>query len=505
MPRVSGPFGFVRSPVRSSSGPVLAVLCAIVFFIASASIFISGVGIYEDEVLFAPAIYHPQESLSPLKLLGHFFPTMLLSYLGADKAYLYGLILKGFAPSAWSLRLPVVFMGVVTLWLLFLAMRQFTNDYLAAALACLLATDPLFLLTTTLDWGPVAVQHLLFAVALVCLARPQPRIFLAFLALGAALWDKGTAAWTIVAMAVSAAAFLPTHLRAHITWRNLAWALLGFSLGALPLLIFNISHQGATFFENAAFSTGDLGQKITGMYDGLNGRGMLWRLFGVTSKWTTLVPAAFAAALIFLFRRDVAPIRPVALFALFTSLLTWFGMLFMRNGGEAHHVVLLWPWPHLFVICVLGFAFPKRIFLAIASVLILSNVTMVGLYALRMYQFGPREEWSKATFALPGILPDNRKIITLDWGIRFTGTFLTQGKVRFEDREFDGLRKEDVPDLERSQFLTHALGAEEFAGTNARFDAAIHKAGYLRVVDHILSDRRGRPVIISFHVTRLSP
>ena len=145
MPRVRGSFRFV---------PLAAVLCAIGFFMAASGIFISGIGIYEDEVLFAPTLYHPQESLSPLKILGHFFPTMLMSYVGADKVYLYGAILKGFAPSVWSLRVPVVLMGVLTLWLLFVAVRRLTNDYLAAALACLLATDPLFLLTTTLDWGP---------------------------------------------------------------------------------------------------------------------------------------------------------------------------------------------------------------------------------------------------------------------------------------------------------------------------------------------------------------
>jgi hypothetical protein len=505
MPRVRFSFRFVPLAVRETSGAVGAVLCAIVFFTVSAGIFISGIGIYEDEVLFAPALYHPQESLGPLKFAGHFFPTMLLSYVGADKAYLYWAILKGVAPSAWSLRVPVVLMGVLTVWLLFVAVRRLTNDYVAAALACLLATDPLFLLTTTLDWGPVAVQHLLFAAAFACLARPEPRIFLGFMAQGAALWDKGTAAWTIVAMAVSAAAFLPAQLRAHLTARNLARAMLGFTLGALPLLIFNISHHGATFSENATFSATDLGEKIAGMYDALNGRSMFSRLFGAPSSWMTLAPFAFAAALILWFRRDAAPVRPVASFALFTGLLTWLGMLFMKAGGEAHHVALVWPWPHLFLMCVLGFAFRKRIFFAIATALILSNIAMVGLYAKRMYQFGPQQEWSKATFALPAILPENRKIVTLDWGIRLTGTFLTAGKVRFEERAFDGLREEDLPDLERTQFLAHAAGVEEFAGNNARFEAAIHKAGYLRVVDRVLSDRRGRPVIVSFHVARLRP
>jgi hypothetical protein len=504
MQRVVARFRLVLIGVRETPGAVWAVVCAIVFFAASAGIFMRGIGIYEDEVLFAPAIYHPGDCRSFLKLFGHDFPTMLMSYLGADKVYLYGVILKVVAPSAWSLRLPVVFMGALTLWLLFVTVRRFTNDYVAATLACLIATDPVFLLTTTLDWGPVAVQHLLFAAAFACLARPQPMIFVAFFAQGAALWDKSTAVWTIVAMAVSAALFLPAYVRPNLTPRNLARAILGLVLGALPLLIFNIFHQWATLRENAIFSTAGVGAKIVAMYNALGGRDMFKPLLrGGTPEWSTLVPFTFAAALILLFRRDVAPIRPVALFALFTGLLTWLMMLFMKAGGEPHHLVLVWPWPHLFLICVLGFAFRKRVFLAIAAALILSNIVMVGLYAQRTYAFGPRESWSEATYALPSILPENKKIVTLDWGIRNTGTFLTRGRVKFEDRAFTGLREEDLPDLERTQFLTHAEGAEEFSGNNSRFDTAIHKAGYVRVVDRILSDQRGHPVIVSFHVDRL--
>ena len=503
MQRVLEPFRFVLIGLRETSRSVRAVVCAMLFFAAAASIFISGFGIYEDEVLFAPAIYHPGECRSFLKILGHDFPTMLMSYLGADKVYLYGAILKVATPSVWSLRLPMVFVGVLTVWLLFVAVRQITNDYVAAALACLIATDPVFLLTTTLDWGPVAVQHLLLAAAFACLARPQPLIFAGFLAQGAALWDKATAGWTIVAMLVSAAVFLGAHLRPHVTPHNLARAFLGFTLGALPLLIFNIFHHWATLLQNAAFSTAGLGGKVVKMCNALAGRDLFsWLLRGGTPKWSTLIPFALAAALILLFRRDIAPVRRVALFALFTGLLTWLAMLFMKAGGDPHHVVLVWPWPHLFMICVLGFALRKPVFLAVATLLILSNVVMVGLYAQRTYAFGPRDAWSEATFALPEILPENGKIVTLDWGIRNTGTFLIRGKVMFEDRTFTGLKEQDLLDLERTQFLTHVQGAEKIAGNNARFDAAIHKAGYGRVVDRILSDPRGHPVIVSFHASR---
>lgn len=489
---------------QRSSTSARVVICALLFFAGAASVFIPAIGIEEDEVLFAPAIYHPAESADSLNILSHQFPTMLMSYVGADKTYLYAAILRRVPPSAWSLRLPVVFMGVLTVWLLFVGVRRFTNEYVAAALACLIATDPVFMLTTTFDWGPVAVQHLLFVAALACFTRPKPFVLGGFLALGAALWDKGTAIWTLGAMAVSVALFLPGTLRAHFTRRNLTTAVCGFALGALPFLIFNFTHHWATFSENTIFTTEGVGRKVIAMYAAFDGRGMFgWLMRGTTPEWYTLVPYAFAASLILLFRKSVEAIRPTALFALFTGLLTWLAMLFVKNGGASlHHLLLVWPWPHLFLMCVLGFAFRKQIFLGIATALILSNVVMVGLYAQRTYAFGPGTGWSEASFGLPEILPRDRKIVTLDWGIHNTGTFLTRGRVVFEDRTFSGLTDADLPDLERTEFLTHVQAEEVIAGNNARFDAAIGKAGFVRVADRILSDHRGRALIVSFHCVR---
>ncbi len=488
----------------SSSAATRAVILAMLFFAGSASFFVPKIGIEEDEVLFVPAIYHPASADSSVKIMGARFPLMLMSYVGADKTYLYSPILNRVRPSAWSLRLPMVFIGALTIWVLFTGVRRFTNEYVAAALACLIATDPLFLLTTTFDWGPVAIQHLLFVVALACFARPKPLIFAGFLAIGAVLWDKGTATWTLGAMAISALVFLPARLRPYLTVRNLSVAVGGFVVGALPFLIFNITHHWATFGDNTAFSTDEVGAKVQQMYAALNGRGAFrWMMLGDTPNWYSLVPVALAVALVLLFTSRVAEMRRKALFAFSTGLLTWLTMLFVKGaGGSLHHTLLVWPWPHLFLICVLGAAFRKRIFLGLAAALVLANIVMVGFYAQRTREFGPSPMWSDATFSLPQVLAPGRKIVTLDWGIHNIGTFLTRGQVPIEDRTFSGLVTSDLPDLDRTQFLTHVAGQEYIAGNNARFDAAITKAGYVRAVDRILSDRRGHPLIVSFHLVR---
>ncbi len=42
---------------------------------------------------------------------------------------------------------------MLSLWLVFVAARRLTNDRVAAALVCLLASDPMFLLCTTMLTG----------------------------------------------------------------------------------------------------------------------------------------------------------------------------------------------------------------------------------------------------------------------------------------------------------------------------------------------------------------
>ncbi len=496
--------GIGAKPGAKKSRATHAVLLSFLFFAGAASVFVPAIGIEEDEVLFAPAIYRPTEAMDSVVILGHRFPTMLMSYVGADKTYLYKAILTHARPSLWTLRIPAVLLGIITIWLLFIAVRRFTNDYVAAVLACLIATDPLFLLTTTFDWGPVAVQHLLFAVALVCFTRSEPMVMTGFAAMGLAVWDKGTAASTLGAIVVSALIFVPGKLRGRLTVNNLLRAGAGLALGSLPFLFFNLSHRWATFANNTVFSAKDLGAKLGAMLAALDGRGLFdFLMRGGFPAWYTLVPVALAASFVLVFRRGVKPVRPAALFALSTGVLIWLSMLFLKDGGfSTHHLVLVWPWPHIFLVCVLGYALRKRTFLAVSAALILSNVVMIGLYAQRTYRFGPGQMWSEATLAIPGILENGRKTVSLDWGIHNIALFLTDGRPELEDRTFGGLTDQDMKNLEQTEFLTHVPGQEYIPGNNERFQAAIRKAGFEQVMDQVLTDRHGRPVIVSFHCVR---
>src|SRR5512144_3142944 len=92
---------------------VALVLCN---FLAGLS-FIPYPGIQNDEALFSSGIYDPGRTISQVSVFGHHIPMMLISYLGALKSWIYAPILEVWDPSVWSVRLPVLMLGALTVWL----------------------------------------------------------------------------------------------------------------------------------------------------------------------------------------------------------------------------------------------------------------------------------------------------------------------------------------------------------------------------------------------------
>jgi hypothetical protein len=479
--------------------------CAIVFFVVLSCVFIPRLGIEGDEVLFVDAIVRPNEVGYRASVAHHGIPIMLMSYLGSDKAWLYWPILKIFPPSLWTLRLPVVLAGAVGIYLLFTLVKRMSGPAAAVAAVCFIATDPVYLLTNTFDWGPVALQHLFLLAALTCFTRRQPAFYWGGFFVGALLWDKGIAIWNLAALAVSAATFVYARIEPHLSARNLRRAALGFVTGALPFLIFNIRHRGATLGENAVVSADKLSQKLEIMKATLDGRVMFgWMILGPEPRLYSLMPAGLLLAAVLLAHPKVRGSMPFCLFALFTGLLTWGGMLLSRGaGGSAHHTILVWPWPQIFIAAVLAASLRKGAFAVVITILVASNVILTGSYAVSAFQNGPAPAWSDAVLKIPGALPPGKKVITLDWGIENAVRFLTQGKTTVVDRTTRAVDPGDISDFEMAEFLTHSDGSEIITGSNAKFDAVMAATGFARITDKVLKDSRGQPFLVAFHCVRV--
>jgi len=201
-------------PAPKLAYSILTLAC-IGFFLFAATCFIWSPGFYYDEVLFAPVSYliagehvRVPVGMSFLGLPVALFPI----YVGALKAYLMAPILSLFGSSFLTLRLPMILVGAFCLWLL----AKFLEPRLgikAAGFALLLAaTDPLFIYTTKIDWGPTTLAALFRCLAIGFLFRffetrrsRDMALFLGACAFG--LWDKSNFIWLIIALGVASLIF----------------------------------------------------------------------------------------------------------------------------------------------------------------------------------------------------------------------------------------------------------------------------------------------------------
>ena len=158
-------------------------------------------------------------------------------------------------------------------------------------------------------------------------------------------------------------------------------------LGAAPLVMFNIHSKGETFRGNTVWSAEEFTHKLRMAEGTLEGQGLFGYLVrddnegappraartalargserlshAFDSPRRNLIPAALAGAFLLvplLWRARTRAPRTI-LFALIVLLVAWPQMAFNRNtGGSVHHVVLLWPFPHLIVAVAFGEAAQK--------------------------------------------------------------------------------------------------------------------------------------------------
>jgi 4-amino-4-deoxy-L-arabinose transferase-like glycosyltransferase len=245
-------------------------------------------GLQDDELFFTVPLYLPQGTLFSVKAFGGRVPLMLNGYLGAFKTWLYAGIFEFFEPSRWSVRVPMVLVGVITIWLTWLWTRRAAGPRAAAFTVALLATDSVFIVTNTFDWGPVALQHALLMGGLVALqtwlAKDSSRyLALSFLLFGLGLWDKALMIWPLVGLAVATLCVYPKELRQHLRRVPLAIAAASLLLGALPLVTFNLIRHGETASANTKLSLFLIPAKLNELRQILNGSILLGPLVATSA------------------------------------------------------------------------------------------------------------------------------------------------------------------------------------------------------------------------------
>src|SRR5580692_436863 len=144
----------IRPPNRAAMAAPLTAFCL-------ACILIPYPGLEGDECVFGMATFGGLAREFCISIFHRQFPLMIFYYAGSLKGLVMWPILHLFGANIWSIRLPVALAGAVTAGLTYDFAQRIANRKVAIIAAMLVATDPIFMLTNTLDWGPVAVEHIL--------------------------------------------------------------------------------------------------------------------------------------------------------------------------------------------------------------------------------------------------------------------------------------------------------------------------------------------------------
>jgi hypothetical protein len=177
------------------------------------------------------------------------------------------------------------------------------------------------------------------------------------------------------------------------------------------------------------------------------------------------------------------------MFCLVTLVSAWLLMAFTKGaGGSVHHVVLLWPVPHLF----------QAVAFAEASILWQSPrwqqaAGWANEYLYRLARYGADRSWTDVIYPLSEAAGriNAPQIVVADWGILDQLALLHQGKDRTWDRSL----------LEHGVWLGHTPAFQELPGANENIVRAA-AAGYRNALLQVIPDRHGRETFEVFRFVR---
>jgi 4-amino-4-deoxy-L-arabinose transferase-like glycosyltransferase len=528
--------GHGRSPVEERREIVrcnlIALICC-VFLIAAASLWINDSGIQTDEALFSAGLYPPFQHGYWMWVRGNRLPLMVMTYVGALKSWLYAPLLAIWSPSPIVVRLPAILLSAVTVLLFYRLLLRISTRRVAVVGCILLATDPLYVLFSMWDWGPVVIQHFCLIAGVLLLVRWHQEqrwwmLALGFFVFGLGLWDKALFAWSLVGLAVAAIIVFPRIVIGALQTRALPIAIAAFALGSLPLIIFNIRHKLVTFRENTHWAWQGFAGKANLLRLTVEGDAIMYAflrppfdlplrepqtaverafvkfsdLFGNRRRSFMGYALVASVAAAFLFMRQLW--KPVTFSLLFVGV-TWAQMLPLANGGTSpHHTILLWPFPVLIVAVVLG-QLKRPWLVSLLPILVAGNLIVFAAHSRDLIRNGPSASFSDAIYAasdkIASLAP--KQLFVIDWGFWDTLRLFHKGQVPLfvaddpvtdEGRNYARTQFSDPCNV----FIGHTKENEFSPGQSARYVEFAAREGYEQKMIGVYADRNGRSVIELF-------
>jgi 4-amino-4-deoxy-L-arabinose transferase-like glycosyltransferase len=527
------------------------------YFVIMASRHIALPGLYYDEVLFVNAATGGAHvGFVANRVMG--IPIMLMPYIGALKAWLYFPIFSLFGISPASIRLPTIFIALLTLGLTFKLARSTFGPNYSALLVLLMAVDPIFIVMSKLDSGPTVLMMFFKTLALwfffrLLLTSSQRYLWGLAITCSLGLFDKLNFIWFMLALVVAAALVFARELR-HLAVHQgsrlfppvamFFLVLVGSGLYAAHLLA-QTRQPGTRLLPRLAF--------VSGLYRSTMNGTDVWfvtRPFahGTLVNWTTVgVLATIAVAgLWHLGRgREAGPLqlRERAVVFYLLVFLTILGQLIVTSAAESpHHIMMLYPF-HLVLLIGVASSFSEAdlvgstsgewqrpassaasdaryqpgsawkrhwpvhvAFGAVATPLVVSQLVLGYHYQQAIDDRAFNRMWSPAIYQLARYV-DRRNvdgIVSADWGIHNQVFALSEreGRHRYADlwQEFVSLTPENGRRIARKYFVGKRVfvltyeAEQKDRRTRQQFLRFAEQYFGGAMLKHVITDDRGEPI-----------
>jgi 4-amino-4-deoxy-L-arabinose transferase-like glycosyltransferase len=437
----------------ASSWQRVAIAAALFAFVLIAGWRLSTPGLYYDEMLFVDAALGSPNGIFLSLKLGE-VPIMLMSYIGALKAWLYYPIFKLLGVSAFTVRAPVVALGALTLWLHYqLALKAFSRP-VALTFIAMAAVEPSTLFHTRIDWGPTTLMMLFRTLLLLSMVlwikTREPRYLAAALAaMAVGLFDKLNFLWFAPALVAAVLVVYPRHLL-ELFQRHARFSI-GLAIaaaGVAGVLWYYINHYVPLEEEIGNI---DWSQRIdsvtqlllmtiagTGVYGVVTNGDMA--ALGTPHLYVLAGVGMLAAVMAAIHRRHI-DWRMVA-FLLVFHLVTLAELFVTRQATGPHHLATLAPFWLLLIAIPLGQCFAPTNFRKPWAAMAGVAVALVSLSSLRVdagnlqgFAHLAKPLWDPATYALADEIAKHpgHPVIVLDWGSGSIINGLLNGKVQVLD------------------------------------------------------------------------
>jgi Dolichyl-phosphate-mannose-protein mannosyltransferase len=509
----------------------LAVGGGVLLFLLIAGWNVVEPGLYYDELLFVDAALGQPNNIFRHINFGP-LPVMLMSYIGALKAWLYYPIFKLFGVTAYSVRWPMVLVGALTLWLNYRVLLKGFSRPVALVFLAMAAVEPATLFHTRLDWGPTALMMLFRSLMLLgtvqWLITREPKYLVALL-LAAVLgvFDKLNFLWLCVALAASLLLVYPRFLLDFCRQRPRFCAITAVVLAVIGLGIFS-------YMRSQVPLEAEIGQDDW-HYRLLIVRNLLASTLSGSGVYAivTLDPALVAFGMLQLQALGIALLAAVAVSLPLRHRINWrmtvfflvfilsllVALFFTKQATGPHHTATLAPLWLLLLAPLLGQPFASgsdaprwtQLVAGTAVLLVCAASLRVDFLNLQGFQSQPSARWDRGSEALVAAIKryPGRVVITADWG---TGTIingLTNGEVTVFDNWSGFVTYPDATTIDNYEaliadrsplFVLPAAGTATFPEARSNIMTLAQARNWQSTLEATINGHDGQPLFLLYSV-----